>query len=169
MTAVTVTRASDAQVTLPVIEELNRRLDEVRQRAFDLFAARGFQPGRELDDWFTAEQQVRDWPAGEMWETDEEYEMDLSLPGFSAKDVEVTALPDAIVVRAATTETSKGEADRLVWSEFGRRNVCRQVTFPTPVDYQGVTAELANGVLKVHAPKAGAVEPAGTPVPITAP
>ena len=31
----------------------------IRQRAYELSEQRGFEPGREQEDWFTAEQQVR--------------------------------------------------------------------------------------------------------------
>jgi len=31
---------------------------EIRQRAYDIFLARGGGPGKELDDWLLAEQQL---------------------------------------------------------------------------------------------------------------
>ena len=34
--------------------------DEIRQRAQKLFKARGGTPGRELDDWLRAEQQLKE-------------------------------------------------------------------------------------------------------------
>ena len=33
--------------------------DQVRRRAYELYVARGGQPGREFDDWYAAEQEVR--------------------------------------------------------------------------------------------------------------
>ena len=33
--------------------------DEIRQRAFELFEARGGQEGRELEDWLQAEEEIR--------------------------------------------------------------------------------------------------------------
>lgn len=33
--------------------------DEVRRRAYELYLARGGQPGREFEDWYAAEQEVR--------------------------------------------------------------------------------------------------------------
>ncbi len=32
--------------------------DDIRRRAYELFLARGGQPGRELQDWFQAEQEL---------------------------------------------------------------------------------------------------------------
>lgn len=37
----------------------------IRQRAYELSEQRGFEPGREQEDWFTAEQQVRAKHAGQ--------------------------------------------------------------------------------------------------------
>lgn len=33
--------------------------EEIRQRAFELFEARGSEEGRELEDWLQAEQEIR--------------------------------------------------------------------------------------------------------------
>lgn len=33
--------------------------DEIRQRAFELFEARGGQEGHELEDWLRAESEIR--------------------------------------------------------------------------------------------------------------
>ena len=33
--------------------------EEVRKRAYDLFEKRGRQPGREQDDWYQAEQELK--------------------------------------------------------------------------------------------------------------
>ncbi|HEU4630726.1 MAG TPA: DUF2934 domain-containing protein [Gemmatimonadaceae bacterium] len=33
--------------------------DEVRRRAYELYQARGGEPGREFDDWYAAEQELR--------------------------------------------------------------------------------------------------------------
>jgi hypothetical protein len=38
----------------------NQRPDEIRQRAQELFKARGGTPGHELDDWLRAEQQLKE-------------------------------------------------------------------------------------------------------------
>ncbi len=33
--------------------------DEIRIRAYEIYCARGGEPGRELDDWLEAERQLR--------------------------------------------------------------------------------------------------------------
>ena len=64
---------------LPVFEEIERRIQEVRGRAFELFERRGCEFGRELEDWLKAEREVFRWPAAEMTEKDKEYEFQMAL------------------------------------------------------------------------------------------
>jgi len=154
MTSIPVKRVADTVVTLPVFEELDRRMEEVRHRAYDLFAARGFAPGHELDDWLAAEDEVLGWPAAELVEKDSEFEMDLTLPGFEPRDIEVFAEPDSVTVHAAAETKAGEEHEHVIWSEFGRNEVFRKVTFPTDVDLPRMKAELSNGLLRIHAPKA---------------
>jgi len=39
-------------------------LEEIRQRAQEIFTARGGAPGKELDDWLQAEQELKQQSAG---------------------------------------------------------------------------------------------------------
>jgi hypothetical protein len=39
-------------------------VEEIRQRAQEIFAARGGAPGNELDDWLQAEQELKQQSAG---------------------------------------------------------------------------------------------------------
>lgn len=161
MTAVEVQRVKDAPAGVPIFQELSRQMEEVQRRAFELFAGRGFGPGNELNDWIAAEQEVLGWPATELTEKDTEYELDMSLAGFTPKEIEITATPGEVVVKAASEQKREKKEAKVLWSEFGRKEVYRRVAFPGDVDLDHVTAELANGMLKVHAPKAKA--PATSP------
>jgi HSP20 family protein len=153
MTDVKIKCETDGERTLPVFAELERKIDAVRQRAFDLFAGRGGRQGGDLDDWVTAERELMGWSAAEMKERPDEFEVDVALPGFKADDVELTATPNELILHAERKHQRNGESDRLVWSEFGSNEVYRRFTLPTAVNADGVKAELKNGVLRVHAPK----------------
>ncbi len=39
-------------------------IEEIRHRAHEIFMARGGTPGNELDDWFRAEQELKQQRAG---------------------------------------------------------------------------------------------------------
>lgn len=145
----------DKATAFPLLEEVAKRMDDVRKRAFELFERRGSRPGSELDDWFTAELEVFGRPRAEMKERNGDYEVEVSLPGFAPGDVEVSATPDTLVVHAASERRAKSEPDeKVIWSEFGSREVYRRFALPEEVDASKVSAKLENGLLKLRAPKA---------------
>jgi HSP20 family protein len=153
MSDVKILRAADNERELPVFAEFDRKMDEVRERAFDLFSSRGGGQGRDLDDWITAERELLGWSTAELKERPEGFEVDITLPGFEADDVELTATQHDLIVRAARKDERSGRTDHIVWSEFGSSDVYRRLTLPADVQTASVTAELKNGVLRVYAPK----------------
>jgi HSP20 family protein len=153
MTKVAVQGYRETRSDLPLYEDFIKRMDAVRQRAFELFETRGAVPGSELDDWISAEHEVLGWPKAEMREKETEFEMDLTLPGFAANEIEVTATPSEVLVHACNErKRSSGDA-RIMWSEFSNNEVFRRFVFPEAVTPEGVTAQLEDGVLHVHAPR----------------
>ena len=160
-------RANVDQRDLPDFSERAQRLDAVRQRAFELFATRGGTAGHELDDWIAAEHEVLGRPAAELTEANGDFRVDVTLPGFAAKDIEVTATPTELIVHAASTREKQGEDESIVWSEFRSSDVYRRFGFPKTVDAEKITAALADGILTVRAPK---MEPViAAPAPTSAP
>ena len=140
--------------TLPVFEETEKRIQEVRGRAFELFERRGCEFGRELEDWLKAEREVFRWPAAEMTEKDKEYEFQMALAGFDAKDVGVTASPSEIIVHAQNESAKKSEESSVVWTEFGSNDVYRRFGIPQAIDVDKTRATLDKGVLRITAVKA---------------
>jgi HSP20 family protein len=164
MANVAVQRVQDVSTpAVPLLKEFEKRVNEVQRRAFELFQGRGRMPGHDFDDWMRAEHEVMGWPAAELAETDREYKLEMSLPGFDVKQVEVTATPDQIVVHANCTSEKKTEQERIVWTEFGSNDVYRRISLPQAINPDQVTATLNDGLLKIMAAKAGAVKvrPAG--------
>lgn len=178
MSRVQVTRTHESRPALPVFAELSRLMGEVERRAFSRFQGRGRRAGSSLEDWAAAEHEVLGWPAAELCEVDGRYEMALTLPGYTAGEVEVTASPREVVVHASTAgrreraargreedggtsanghkgegQTGNGHA-RVLWSEFGSNDVWRRFALAAPIDVDQVTARLENGMLRVRAPRA---------------
>jgi HSP20 family protein len=141
---------------LPIFEAVEKRLDQVRQRAFELFEKRGSEFGHELDDWFKAEGEVFGWPAAELAEKDGKYEAQITLPGFEAKDVQVTATPSEIIVHAETKHEKKTEEANVLWTEFGSNDVYRRFELPAPIEVDKTSATFENGMLHITAAKAAA-------------
>lgn len=141
---------NEALKTLPVFEQVEKRIEAVRSRAFELFEMRGCELGHELEDWLKAEREVFGWPAAEMVEKDKEYELRMILAGFDANDVQVTASPSCIIVDAQTKY--------VVWTGFGSNDVYRRFEIPHPIDVDKTMAMLDKGILRITAAKAAATK-----------
>lgn len=155
MSQIAVSKANDAdKESLPVFEEIAKRVEAVQRRAFDLFEKRGRELGHDLEDWLKAENELLGWPGGELTEKDGAYQIEVALPGFAAKDVEVTATPGEIIVHAATKEEKKTEKENVLWTEFGSNDVYRRFGLPNEINIDKVAANLEDGLLRITARRA---------------
>ena len=153
MSQVAITKVNDSDKRkLPIFEEVAKRCLAIERRAFELFENRGRELGHELEDWLEAEHELMGWPAAELVEKEGAYELQMTLPGFEAKDVEVTATPTEVIVHAATEEEKKTEKGKVLWTEYGSNNVYRRVQLQNPINVEKVTAELDKGILRINAP-----------------
>lgn len=155
MPKVTVERVVDPAVSIPhVFEEMARRSGEIQRRAFELFLQRGCESGREVEDWVNAEKQLTGFsPAAELTEMDGEYALQMTLPGLSAADVQVTALPHELIVRAGARQERLSRGASVVWSEFGHGDIVRRIDLPEAIETESATANLEDGMLRIAAKK----------------
>ena|SRR5579864_9248786 len=155
MSQVAIKKADDTgKKTLPIFAEIAKRFEAVRERAFDLFEKRGRELGHDQEDWLTAEREIFRWPAAELAEKDGAYEMQITLPGFEPKDVEVTATPTEVIVHASREEHQRTEKGNVLWTEFGSSDVFRRFDVAKRIDVDRVTVKLENGILRISAPEA---------------
>ena len=98
MAQVTVQKIQDANQPRPLLQETIDLLDRVQKRAFELFQRRGGAAGNDIGDWLQAEKEVFRVPDMELAESEGEFQLQLALPGFDAKDIRVSALPQAVIV-----------------------------------------------------------------------
>lgn len=136
-----------------LLERIKTTADEIRQRAFGLFERRGRTDGLDLADWLQAEREVVWSPASELVDDEKEFRARIALPGFDAKDIEVSAMPDALVIQAETTHTHEGKSGSVCFCEFSGKKLFRQLDLPATVDVEKVTASLDKGILQIIAPK----------------
>ena len=168
-TNVTVTKIADAkQRSEPVLASVDVLMQNIRQRAYELFSQRGFGDGFALEDWLRAEHEIS-WPAAELVEQDQAYQLKVALPGYSAGEIQVTAMPQEIIVNAAsekkgTSKPAEPSKETVRWSEFRSNQVCRRFEAPSAIDTNQVTASLQDGLLTVTAVKQGKAEKKKVPV-----
>jgi HSP20 family protein len=135
-------------------QRMNAIADEIRQRAFGLFERRGQTIGSDLDDWLQAEREVVWSPASELVENKDDFRARVALPGFDAKDLEVTATPSGLIVRAESNHTHGGKEGSVCFCEFSGKALFRRLDLPSEIDVNKVTASLDKGILEIDAPKA---------------
>lgn len=137
---------------LSIFKEIDEIADQIRVRAYNLFAKRGFTAGHEVDDWLAAEHEIC-WPIAELVEEDDEFEIKVALAGFEADEISVTTTPREVIVKAAREKERKEDDEKVHWSEFRSNKVYRRIALPSDVDVTRVKAEFENGMLEIEAPK----------------
>jgi HSP20 family protein len=135
-------------------EEMNEISSRIREQAFRLFQSRGATEGQDLDDWLRAEREVVWSPASEVVESERDFRVQVALPGFSEKDLQVTATPDALIVEAEKTHSHDAEQGNVRLCEFSSKKLFRRLDLPSAINVEQVKASLENGILQVTAPKA---------------
>jgi HSP20 family protein len=153
MSTILVKRFRNADESIPVFQQLNALFDEIRRRAFSFFEERGAAPGRDLDDWLAAERDILWSPPLELVEDQKEFRIRLMAPGYEPKEIEISAMPEGIVVQGEHQD-KQAEPAELRMSEFGSKKMYRRLDLPAPVDPDKVSAGLVNGILTIVAGKA---------------
>ena len=143
--------------TLPIFAEFDQVAEQIRMNAYNLFEHRGAGEGHALEDWLEAERAFCG-PAAELTEAEGSYSLKVALAGFEPGEIELTATPREIMIKAVHEHEGKGtEGDaRLQWTEFRRSDVYRRVELPAAIDVGRISASLKNGMLSVTAKKARA-------------
>lgn len=158
MTQLAIHKFEDQETMSPsLLDRTKAMIDAIRNRAYDLFQHRNGSNGSDLDDWFQAERDVT-WAPAELVDEEKAFKARVALPGFEPKDIEVSVLPDAILIQADSAHTHEDSNGSVCFCEFSGKNVFRRFDLPVPVDVDKVTATVDKGILHITAPKAKARE-----------
>jgi HSP20 family molecular chaperone IbpA len=114
----------------PAFAEVEKTTEQIQQKAFSLFMQHGGLPGFDLDNWLLAEREVLGPSAAELVESEKELKLRVAVPGAEARDLRVTATPEAIIVEANTRHDHSGTDGELRFCEFSENKVCRQFGLP---------------------------------------
>lgn len=92
-------------------------------------------------------------PAADVYETKNEFVVELEVPGFAESDLSVDAFDHTVVVKGTRVE-KKEEADRRFrLHERLEREFERRFELPAEADTDKLAAIFERGVLELHAPK----------------
>lgn len=166
MSTVAVQKVRKPETAPSLFQSMDTLFEDVRKKAFELFQGRGALDGYELDDWFKAERDLVWMPESELVETDKEFQMKIAVPTMEVKDIQISALPDAVIVQGETSRKEEKKEGKVLFSEFSEKKLFRRFEMPAGIDVEQVKATLENGVLQITAAKAAA--PIEKKIPVAA-
>ena len=144
----------------PMFVEFEKMFDRMAEitrqtasRAFDFFRQRGGEWGRELDDWFKAENELLRPVPIEMKEVDNNIILRAAVPGFKPEEIEVSVKDNNLIISGQTEISEKKDEENLILNEWKSNRFFRQLTLPSPVDPDAVKAVLKDGLLELTLPK----------------
>lgn len=92
-------------------------------------------------------------PAANVKETDNQFEIELAIPGFSKNDFKINIDNDVLTISGEKKEEKKADKDNSTRREFNYSSFERSFTLPTIVDENGIKAEYKEGLLQLVVPK----------------
>ena len=139
---------------LSLFESLNELEEAIRQRAFGLFEERGTAHGNDREDWLRAERELVWVPKAETMEDEKEFRLRLMVPGLDAKDLQITAMPDAIIVQTEAVPKGTKDTSTVPFRELRDKKLFRRFDFEEPIDPARTEASFTKGILEIVAGKA---------------
>jgi HSP20 family protein len=97
-------------------------------------------------------------------QTDTSYVLEASVPGFRPEDVEVTFDNGVLTIRGERRDDTEQKEGGYVRRERRLASVFRQVSLPSEVEPDRITAGFEHGVLTVTVPRVPRAQPKRIPV-----
>ena len=120
-------------------------LDSMERRMRRLFEGIGFAPVLA--------------PAADVYETDDEFVVELEVPGYEEQELTVEVSDHTLAVKGERARAKEEQKKEFALHERLERMFERRFALPTGTDTEHVTATFGKGVLEVHAPKARSAGP----------
>jgi HSP20 family protein len=122
-----------------------QELDSMERRMRRMFEEIGFAPTL--------------LPAANVYETDEEFVVELEVPGFEEKELGVEVSDHHLTVTGERAEAKEHDKKTFRLHERLERQFERRFALPIEADTEHVQARFAKGVLAIHTPKLAVSRP----------
>jgi len=96
-------------------------------------------------------------PRFDIWETEHELVLCGDMPGVSPADLEVRFENKELTIHGKAP--ARHQDVEMLYSEYGVGDFYRSFTIGEAIDTEKISAEMKDGVLTLHLPKAEAVKP----------
>jgi HSP20 family molecular chaperone IbpA len=140
-------------VTERLLQEVEDLKVSISVRAYDLYHFRGALDGSDVDDWLQAEREMSWVPQEQIEETDRAFHVVISVSYLPEEIIEVTLLPEMIILRGASEPDNGQRAAEPC--ESTRRILLRRIAFPSQVHTESAVVHLEADLLRVSAAKLG--------------
>ncbi|GAA4272861.1 Hsp20/alpha crystallin family protein [Aquimarina gracilis] len=107
----------------------------------------------DTDDFFADDFFIKDrnLPAMNVKENEKDFEIELAVPGFSKKDIEVTMEDDVLHICATQSKEEVEEEENYTRKEFNYSSFDRKLQLPNNVDQnEKVKAKYKDGILTLN-------------------
>lgn len=141
----------EAEKMFDRLAEISR---ETAKKAYEFFLDRGGDFGKEIDDWFKAENEVLRFVPVRVTEANGTVSVRADVPGFKPEEIEISVKDDLLMISGKTEEHIEKKDENVVYTDFKSNRFFRQMILPSPVNADNVEAQLKDGILNISLPKA---------------
>ena len=92
-------------------------------------------------------------PAANISENDKGFEIEMTVPGFDKKDIQVEINDKVLKVSAEVESLNESDEKNYRRKEFSRRSFSRSFRLSDDIDQENIDAKYKNGMLTVSLPK----------------
>ena len=98
-------------------------------------------------------------PAADVYETDDEFVVELEVPGYEEKDLSIEVSDHLLAIKGTRTKAKEETRKEFVLRERLEREFERRFILPSEADTEHLKAVFSDGVLEVHAGKLQTAKP----------
>jgi len=137
---------------------LQHMYDSIARRAFEIFDRNGRFFGNDLRDWFQAESELLHPVHIGLTESEEGFNVQAEVPGFSPKELEVSVEPRRLTITGKRETKEERKTKKTLYKEQCSDEILRVVDLPAEINTEKVKATLENGILSLEMAKAAPVK-----------
>ncbi|MFK7946228.1 MAG: Hsp20/alpha crystallin family protein [Saprospiraceae bacterium] len=108
---------------------------------------------RDLDKFFKGFENTSSLPATNIKETEDAFEVELSVPGYNKEDFNLKLDNELLTISAKIEDKKEETTEKYTRKEFTSRSFSRTFTLPDTITTEEINAKYDSGILKVTLPK----------------